>query len=766
MKPFRHSGTIVLILLMAAVSLTPSQARPLGQTSAAQVEWPREMASADGTRWTVYQPQINTWEDHKRFDGWMAVSTVRAGQQEPVIGALHFTADTKTNLEERTVIAYNLQIVGANFPALDEVRTMRMVQAAQSLLPETSREMALDRVLAHFDRADTGPGTIALSTDPPTILVSNEPAVLVLLDGEPIMSPINEELDLRFAVNTNWDLFRQGESGLYYLRNDDAWLVANDYRGPWQAAGRLPDSFTQLPATDNWTAVRDALPPRPLAGEPLPGVLVSTVPAELILIDGEPEMTTIGGTRLSFVANTDSDLYFPAGDDNYYYLVAGRWFRAASLAGPWTFASRDLPDDFAQIPPDHERGEILYTVPGTPQAQEALILSQIPETAVVNRAEATVDVSYAGDPEFEPIEGTDLSYAVNTAFDVIKVADDEFYVNFEGVWFTGPTAAGPWQVADSIPVEIYSIPATSPVHNTTYCEVEESSNTSVTFSISAGYWGVHWGYGSVYFGTGWYWPPYYYGGGYYPYYYRRPYTYGVGAWYNPYSGRYRRSAAVYGPYGGYGRSASYNPRTGTYSRGAAAWGPYSAGMIGEAYNPRTGAYGRTQQSVSPYGRWGSSAVTRGDDWARTFSAAGESGTLRGFETSGGRGGVVARGEDNTYVGRDGNVYRRDESGWSKHENGGWNPVDTPERPGTADGRAAIQDRAAAGGGAGTTGNRAGTFDSRAGTFDQRAGTGDVTSRLNQDARARAYGNSRAQASSSYRSSGAGGRSRSGGRRRW
>ncbi len=545
----------LLILLLAAVLLTPSPARPSGQTSAAEVEWPREMASADGTRWTVFQPQINTWEDHARFDGWMAVSTVRAGQQEPVVGALHFTADTKTNLEERTVIAYNLQIVEANFPALDEVRTMRMVQAAQSLLPEASREMALDRVLAHFDRADTGRGTIELSTDPPTILVSNEPAVLVLLDGEPIMSPVNEELSLRFAVNTNWDLFREGESGPYYLRNDDAWLAANDYRGPWQAAGRLPDSFTQLPATDNWTAVRNALPPRPLTGEPQPAVLISTVPTELILIDGEPETTTIGGTRLSFVADTDSDLYFHSGDANYYYLVAGRWFRAASLAGPWTFASRDLPDDFAQIPADHERGEILYTVPGTPQAQEALILSQIPETAVVNRgrAAATVDVSYAGDLEFEPIEGTDLAYAVNTAFDVIRVADDEYYVNFEGVWFTGSTAAGPWQVADSIPAEIYSIPATSPVHNTTYCEVEESSNTSVTFAISAGYWGVHWGYGSVYFGTGWYWPPYYYG---------------VGAWYNPYSGRYGRSAAVYGPYGGYGRSASYNPRTGAPTRAA------------------------------------------------------------------------------------------------------------------------------------------------------------------------------------------------------
>jgi hypothetical protein len=723
------------------------------------------MASADGTRWTVYQPQINTWEGQELFDGWMAVTTTRPQQPEPVVGALHFTAATETNLETRIVVVHDLQILEARFPALDESRSARMRESAQSLVATLTRELSLDRVLAYFERIESRPPELELSTEPPAIFVRTTPAVLLLLDGEPLMSPIADELDLRFAVNTNWDLFRQGEAGLYYLRNEPAWLAAEDYRGPWQAAGQLPDGFAQLPETDNWADVRAAVPAAPIGGAQ-PEVIVSTVPAELIVIEGEPRLTRIPGTQLSFVANTDADLYAHAGDGNYYYLVSGRWFRAATLEGPWTFASRDLPADFADIPPDHERGEILYSVPGTPQAQEALILSQIPETAVVQRSEAAVDVTYAGDPQFEPIEGTGLSYGVNTAFDVIKVADDEYYVNFEGVWFVGPSATGPWQVADSIPAEIYSIPAESPVHNTTYCEVKESSNTTVTFTITAGYWGVYPGYGSVYFGTGWYWPPYYYWGGGYPYYYWRPYTYGVGAWYNPYTGRYGRSAVAYGPYGGYGRSAAYNPRTGTYTRGAAAWGPGGGTMVGEAYNPRTGTYASTRQSVSPYGRWGSSTVQRGDDWARTVSAAGESGTLRGFETSGGRGGMVARGEDNTYVGKDGNVYRRDEGGgWSKYDSGGWNSVDSPSRAGTPEQRATVQDRAAAGGRAGTLETRPGTGAARAGTFDNRAGSTDVMNRLNQDARARSQAGVRSSQYRSYRSSGAGVRPRGGVRRR-
>ncbi len=74
---------------------------------------------------------------------------------------------------------------------------------------------------------------------------------------------------------------------------------------------------------------------------------------------------------------------------------------------------------------------------------------------------------------------------------------------------------------------------------------------------------------------------------------------------------------MYGPYGGAGVGARYNPRTGTYARGAAAYGPYGARGVAQAYNPRTGTYAATRQGSNVYGSWGSTAVQRGDDWART-----------------------------------------------------------------------------------------------------------------------------------------------------
>ena len=35
------------------------------------------------------------------------------------------------------------------------------------------------------------------------------------------------------------------------------------------------------------------------------------------------------------VVNTDSPLFLHSGEQRHYFLVAGRWFRASGLNGPW-----------------------------------------------------------------------------------------------------------------------------------------------------------------------------------------------------------------------------------------------------------------------------------------------------------------------------------------------------------------------------------------------------------------------------------------------
>jgi hypothetical protein len=542
-------------------------------------------------------------------------------------------------------------------------------------------------------------------------------------------------------------------------------------------AGKLPKSFSALPADDNWKEVKAALPGQTVDPKQVPAVFVSRKPAEMILLRGEPVYQLVTGTKdLFWVQNTESDVFRVGKTGPIYFLVAGRWFSASDFNGPWTFATPSLPAEFSDIPLEHPRSRVLAAVPGTSQAAEAILISQVPQTARVNRKTTKApEVDYSGEPKFENIEPTKLERAVNTDKTIIK-SGDLYYMCFQGVWFMARSAEGPWEVTSSVPKEIYEIPASSPAYNVTYVTVveDDSDDDWVTFAAVAGYTGMMVAWGCVVWGSGWYYPPYWGWGGYYPYYYPFYPTYGYGAWYNPWTGAYGRSMFAYGPYGGAGVAARYNPRTGTYSRAAAAWGPYGARGYADAYNPRTGTYAQTRQGSNVYGSWGSTSVRRGDDWARTArvtnnrtgnttrvtqgSGGGEAITRRGPS---GSGGVARTGSGDVYAGRDGNVYRNQGGGWQKYENGGWNNVDTPDRPrpnstGTTGARAADRAGTATTRPADRTGtattrpaDRTGTAATRPADRPATSGGTNTVGQLDRDRAARTDGATRTRDAGTY-----------------
>ena len=216
------------------------------------------------------------------------------------------------------------------------------------------------------------------------VFFSKTPAVIVNIDGDPVWSPITGT-DLKYAVNTNWDLFELETAKTFYLRHNTTWLKAASLDGAWTPAGTLPESFKKMPADDNWTEVKAAIPGTKLAASAAPKVFLSTKPAELILLTQEPNYLLVEGTSLLWVSNTESDVFRLGKTGTVYYLVAGRWFSAPDFTGPWTFASLNLPPDFQKIPLEHERSRVLASVPGTDQAAEAVLLASIPQTARVDK---------------------------------------------------------------------------------------------------------------------------------------------------------------------------------------------------------------------------------------------------------------------------------------------------------------------------------------------------------------------------------------------
>lgn len=674
--------------------------------------WPRQKINASG-KLVYYQPQFAEWNNYKSVTFSMAFSLTPAGAKA-VVGVANVSAMTNVDVDNRTVLISDFVITDTHFPSLDPSVAANMGQLVKTFLPPGSAvTISLDRLVAIVKKGETAP-TVQVRNDPPQIFVSNRPAILVQVDGQPVLGQI-KDTKLQFVVNTNWPLFFDKSQSNYYLFTGKRWLKTPSLNGPWAVTTTLPKDMSKLAADPQWAGLVQAITPPATDSGAVPSVFHSAGPAEVILFQGQPVYSRLAGTQLVFASNTDADLFVYNPTQQYYYLAAGRWFRSASLQGPWTYATPDLPADFAQIPLSSSASRVLVSVPGTEQARDAVLLAQIPTTVTVNPATAAAQakVTYSGAPEFKPIEGTSLAYATNTSDRVIKVGD-VYYLCLQGIWFMSTTPQGPWRTASSIPQEIYTIPASSPVYNVTYVTQTTTSNGSVQASYTAGYVGsfvVGVTVGAILAGgTGYYYPPYfYYPAVGYPIY--RPYaaTYGVGSYYNSYTGAYGVAAGVYGPYGGAAAGAAYNPYTGTYARGATAYGPYGSASVGQAYNPytgtyargasastaygttsvaqaynpRTGTYAQTRQQSTPYGQWGTSTVSNGNKAVQTGHVTTSQGTVAGARsTTGakavgyngayGSGGAVKTSSGDIYATKDGNVYKNTNGSWQGYNNGSWN----------------------------------------------------------------------------------------------
>jgi hypothetical protein len=661
---------------------------------AEDIGWPREMTQ-NGAHIVYYQPQIDQWLDYRILDARMAISVTPVGGK-PTPGVISMEARTDANKEDRTVVISSIKLTDTRFPSANPADAAKLGELVRTFFkPDDTITISLDRLMAEVEAGKVPGSGVKVDNNPPKIFVSRGPTVLLLVDNKEVRAPI-EKTKLEFVVNANWTVLFDTVGKKYYLLNGKQWLTAAKLEGPWTVAAQLPKVMSTLPADQNWQEIKKAIPPQGPVGA-APTVFFSDVPAEVIEFKGAPVYARIPGTQLTYATNTKSAVFVQTGEQQYYFLVSGRWFRSKSLNGPWSYASADLPADFAKIPPNGPGSNVLASVPGTQEAKDAVLLAQIPTTAIVNikEAEAQVKVQYDGQPQFKPIETTPLSYATNTQDKIIKVGDI-YYLCFQAVWFMSTTPNGPWKVVSSVPKEIYTIPPSSPVYNVTYVTQTQTSPTTVECDHTAGYLGMFLVGAAVgltiAYGTGYYYPPYYYYPRYgYPIYRPYPVTYGVGAFYNPHSGTYGVARGAYGPYGGVTGAAWYNPSTGRYGRSVSAYGPYGSATAARTYNPYTGVYGATRQGSNAYGNWGSSVAVRGDQWAQTAHRTNSQGTAAGFRTSeGARGagysgangnsGFVAQGKnDNMYAGKNGDVYRKDSSGsWQKYENGGWS--DTTPRP--------------------------------------------------------------------------------------
>jgi len=707
----------------------------------AQVDapWPRETSRGD-EKILMYQPQLETWEGDE-VRAYAAVSVESKAKQQPKYGVVWFTARTEVDKVNRQVTLDNFQITRTKFPTMED-KEQEYQNFLQEQLPGKSRVISLDRLEAALAVAalENQSDVVGLSVknDPPRIIFAIKPATLILVDGPAKFKDIGGT-EYQRVLNTRAFIALDSKKNKYYLSLMDGWMESPDLAaGPWTYSSKVPKDLREISKTmqeqqqqqqqQNKSTTVPSLKEANKQGK-IPIIYVSLTPTELLVTEGAPQFETIAGTKLEYVKNTTANIFRDPATSDFYVLLAGRWFRSKSLeSGPWEFVNaKNLPEEFAKIPENSPKAGVLASIPGTPAAQEALIANSIPQTATINRNEAHLKVEYDGAPQFKPIEGTELEYAVNTATPVIRVADKNYYAVENAVWFVGPAPAGPWVVATEVPSSIYTIPPSSPLHYVTYVKVYRSTPEAVNVGYTPGYYGtvVSSTTSTVVYGTGWYYPPYVGA-----YWYGAPYTYGTGVattWSSDsgwsltigvgYSYGYPYYYPWWGPWGYYG-PCCWGPAWGYGYGGYAAanvygqWGNTAyAGTRAAWANPYTGNYGAASRvgfqntqtgTVGVAGRGTNTNIYTGNTYGGRGAVAynpttgivagggaGYAGNIYTGQGTAGRGGFayntntgagIAAGSNNVYAGKDGTVYRYDRQNgeWSQNSGNGWQSANKPQ----------------------------------------------------------------------------------------
>ena len=295
----------------------------------ADTGWPRTIALKSGTAiW--YQPQIESWVDQKNIVAWSAVAYQPTGAKEPALGTIKIEGPTSVSVDERVV-----RHGPADHRVQLQVAVARSGQGARRRRAGAAAERAGDRPRSRARVRDRtarcrSKNVEGIKADPPKVFSAPAPAILINLDGDPIWSPI-EGLDLRYALNTNWDLFEHTPSKTFYLRYNESWLQASAVTGPWSPVkGKLPGELLQaagrrqLEGRQGRRAGQEALGQGGAEGlRQHDAGRADRAPGRGELPEGRGRADAARGstTRKPTCSGW-------ASDGDFYFLVAGRWFKA------------------------------------------------------------------------------------------------------------------------------------------------------------------------------------------------------------------------------------------------------------------------------------------------------------------------------------------------------------------------------------------------------------------------------------------------------
>jgi hypothetical protein len=653
-------GVASLIAVLAAVAAlaAPTPAR------AEDPSWPRQLDSSSGSI-VIYQPQPEDLSGDV-LTARAAFSLQKSADADPTFGVLWFTERIEIDRDSSTVTARSLDVTKVRLPGITAAEASSYEKIIETEAARWDVSGSLEELRAGLAATERERASVTdLRNTPPRIIFAYERAILVAYDGAPTLEPI-EGSSLERVANTPYAVVFDPSSRSYYLNGANLWYTARNPLGPWTDTLRVPAAVRAIVPPDTSAAAQVQGPP--------PLVLTATDPTELISTDGPPRYAPLVGDELLYVTNTESDVVREVSSQALYVLLAGRWYRATSVDGPWSFVRGDeLPASFKRVPPESPKGNILASVAGTDQAEDAIADAEIPQTSAIRRGENDFEVIYDGIPQFQYIESTGLQYAVNTDAEVI-FADGRYYACDQGVWYISDGPEGPWSVSDTRPLGVDDIPPSCPVYNVRYVYIFDTTPDVIYVGYLPGYVGCYPYYGTVVYGTGYRYVPWRGRQHYYP----RPVTWGFHARYNLWLSRWSFGFSYNTGFLRVGtRWRSWQPSA-QYHATPLWFGPggYRRPLLAEDRTPL-----RTRRPSLARPRLGDRApvnlYNRPENVERVDRAAVRIPVSRVAR-------LTARQAplpNNVLAGKDGKVYQRDERGsWKVNEGRAWKPAQVSAKP--------------------------------------------------------------------------------------
>lgn len=172
----------------AAAQRQQDLSQPSANTQALADPWPRQVTLANASA-LIYLPQVEGWQGNQlHFRAAIAIKP-NAGNEQ-TFGVVWGSARTDVDRLTRTVRLSDLVLSKASFPTFPDNGLDALGQLRNSI-PAVMATMSLDLLQGQLAASQTGkPQPVAINNDPPHVLVSTSPAILVPIDGTPVIKPV------------------------------------------------------------------------------------------------------------------------------------------------------------------------------------------------------------------------------------------------------------------------------------------------------------------------------------------------------------------------------------------------------------------------------------------------------------------------------------------------------------------------------------------------------------------------------------------------